>query len=159
MAKEIHKYVNPNSEEYKYHINKIRKEDLYLARMRGLCELVLDENISNHLSNKSHNLTVNQIRTIFNYGYKLALSEVKDWALNDSNISKSLEINLDCLSEFLSEKFVTSSFYENLKTYETYVENDISGEENKPIHQYLYAVNRADTFVDFVKNELKIKIP
>jgi len=59
-------------------MSKVAEERIYEQWRKFLCVMVTNEDVSyNHTYRKSE-LTAEQVRTIFNFGYRLAMAQVKD---------------------------------------------------------------------------------
>ena len=92
------------------------KENIYLAWMQKITKLIFDKDITDLYSNKQQNVTASQLRTVYNYGYKMAMLEVQQ-NLNQSN---AVGVNLN-LNSFIEDKLQASDCLEHLKEISVYI--------------------------------------
>ena len=130
------------------------KENIYLAWMQKITKLIFDKDITDLYSNKQQNVTASQLRTVYNYGYKMAMLEVQQ-NLNQSN---AVGVNLN-LNSFIEDKLQASDCLEHLKEISVYIEDDTLDGELKAIHMYLYSKKRSDQFQNSVLESTQAKFP
>jgi len=72
-------------------MSKVAEERIYEQWRKFLCVIVTNEDVSyNHTYRKSE-LTAEQVRTIFNFGYRLAMAQVKDSLKVEATSAESTE--------------------------------------------------------------------
>jgi hypothetical protein len=113
MAKEINSEENDKLEK-----ELLDKEFVFDQWRKLLCYFVVDGDISIEGSDLREKLTAEQVRTVFNHGFKLALLQSKESILNElsksSNDNKSINEILNCLAVEIDERISVSNCYKNL---------------------------------------------
>jgi hypothetical protein len=72
-------------------MSKVAEERIYEQWRKFLCVMVTNEDVSyNHTYRKSE-LTAEQVRTIFNFGYRLAMAQMKDSLKVEATSAESTE--------------------------------------------------------------------
>jgi hypothetical protein len=72
-------------------MSKVAEERIYEQWRKFLCVMVTNEDVSyNHTYRKSE-LTAEQVRTIFNFGYRLAMAQMKDSLNVEATSAESTE--------------------------------------------------------------------
>ena len=114
MAKEINSEENDKLEK-----ELLDKEFVFDQWRKLLCYFVVDGDISIEGSDLREKLTAEQVRTVFNHGFKLALLQSKESILNElsksSNGNKSLNEILNCLATEIDDRISVSNCYKKLR--------------------------------------------
>lgn len=59
-------------------MSKVTDERIYEQWRKFLCVMVTNEDVSYNYTYRKSELTAEQVRTIFNFGYRLAMAQIKD---------------------------------------------------------------------------------
>jgi len=72
-------------------MSKVAEERIYEQWRKFLCVIVTNEDVSNNHTYRKSELTAEQVRTIFNFGYRLAMAQVKDSLKVEATSAESTE--------------------------------------------------------------------
>ena len=118
-----------------------KKEFIYHELRKRLCYHVVNGDISNNDCPPLALLTSEQVRTVFNIGYKLAMNQTLDSLRKLNRDKNSPTISLDLAMQQIDDRLITC---ECLTTYENSYDSTMLEQSIKRANHFQFELTRED---------------
>ena len=118
-----------------------KKEFIYHELRKRLCYHVVNGDISNNDCPQLENLTTEQVRTVFNIGYKLAMNQTLDSLRKIKRDENSHTISLELAIEQIEDRLTTSGCH---VTYENSYDSTMLEQSIKRAKDFQFELTRED---------------
>jgi hypothetical protein len=117
------------------------KEFIYHELRKRLCYHVVNGDISNNDCPPLENLTTEQVRTVFNIGYKLAMNQTLDSLKNLKKIDGSASVSLDLAIQQIEDRLITCECH---TTYENSYDSTMLEQSIERAKHFQFELTRED---------------